>query len=348
MPRPARDAVSLAVVESSQVGEARRLASSLAERIGFDPTQQARVALIVTELGNNLVRHASQGELILQRVRSDGRVGIEALAIDRGPGVINFQRCLADGFSTAGTPGTGLGTVARQADLFDVYSLVPKGTVISARVWLAARGGPAGTAPRPTLDLGSVCLPMAGEDRCGDAWAFEATEPGRSALIVADGLGHGPKAAEASDLAIATFRQNPTFGPAEQLAAIYPTLRPTRGAAVAVTTIDHDRRELRFAGVGNIAGTIFENDARRQGLISHNGTVGAAMPRVQEFAHPWPDEALLVLHSDGLATSWRLDNQPLLRSREPGVIAGALYRDFNRGRDDVTVVVARNGGIKSP
>jgi hypothetical protein len=50
-----------------------------------------------------------------------------------------------------------------------------------------------------------------------------------------------------------------------------------------------------------------------------------------------------VLHSDGLLTQWSLDPYPGLSSRRPDVIAGVLYRDFRRVRDDATVVVARNG-----
>jgi hypothetical protein len=50
---------------------------------------------------------------------------------------------------------------------------------------------------------------------------------------------------------------------------------------------------------------------------------------------------LLVMHSDGLATHWNLDQYPGLVGRRPSLIAGVLYRDFARGRDDVTVVVAK-------
>ena len=47
------------------------------------------------------------------------------------------------------------------------------------------------------------------------------------------------------------------------------------------------------------------------------------------------------MHSDGLTTHWTLERLPGLAARHPSLIAGVLYRDFKRGRDDVTVVVAR-------
>jgi hypothetical protein len=68
------------------------------------------------------------------------------------------------------------------------------------------------------------------------------------------------------------------------------------------------------------------------------------MRRVQQFDLPLPTNALLLLHSDGLATHWNLADYPGLVGRHPGIIAGVLYRDHERGRDDVTVLVVRNGG----
>ena len=53
------------------------------------------------------------------------------------------------------------------------------------------------------------------------------------------------------------------------------------------------------------------------------------------------DWCVLILASDGISASWRFDKYPGLPSRHPAVIAGDLYRDYNRGRDDVTVLVAR-------
>jgi hypothetical protein len=92
--------------------------------------------------------------------------------------------------------------------------------------------------------------------------------------------------------------------------------------------------------VGNIAGTILKPTGRH-GLASHSGIVGHTVPKIQEFTHPWADTALLVMHSDGLMSRWDLDAYPGLAPRHPGLIAGVLYRDYTRGRDDVTVVAVK-------
>jgi hypothetical protein len=87
-----------------------------------------------------------------------------------------------------------------------------------------------------------------------------------------------------------------------------------------------------------------EATAAHRHLVSYNGTVGHTLRKLQEFAFPWPRDALLVLHSDGLGTHWDFNAYPGLTSRHPALIAAVLYRDYDRGRDDVSVVVIRNRG----
>ena len=107
-----------------------------------------------------------------------------------------------------------------------------------------------------------------------------------------------------------------------------------------VAEIDLVQNCVRYAGVGNISGVIVSNGSSRH-LVSTNGTVGHDVRKVQEFSYPFPDNALLVLHSDGLTSHWNMDAYPGLIVKPPSLIAGVLYRDFQRGNDDVTVVAAR-------
>ena len=125
--------------------------------------------------------------------------------------------------------------------------------------------------------------------------------------------------------------------------ACHAALARTRGAAVAVAKLVASGDRGSFAGVGNIVSRV-EASATNRHLVSYNGTVGHALRKVQEFAFPWPRGALLILHSDGLGTQWDLDAYPGLAARHPALVAGVLYRDYDRGRDDVSVVVLRNRG----
>jgi anti-sigma regulatory factor (Ser/Thr protein kinase) len=330
---------ALPVHDVSQVAEARRGAAALAQRMGFSEEETGRVAIVATELATNLVKHGNGGELLVGDFEDGTGEGIECLALDRGPGMADVDACLRDGYSTTGTAGTGLGAVARQSQFVDIFSRPGLGTAALARL---QRGRRRKTAS-PDLDAayGAVSLPKAGEEACGDAWSAKP-HPNGLTLMVVDGLGHGPLAAEAAHAASAVFSRCHERAPAEIIDRIHGALRATRGAAVSVARLDLGRTCVHFAGIGNVAGTLIAGPMVRK-MVSHNGTVGHAMKRIQEFTYDFVGTPLVILCSDGLGTSWALDRYPGLSMRHPSLIAGVLYRDFTRGRDDVTVLVGTGG-----
>jgi len=162
-------------------------------------------------------------------------------------------------------------------------------------------------------------------------------------VLLADGLGHGISAHDAARAAIDAFRTHREEEPAAILDACHSALARTRGAAIAIARVVASAERGSMAGVGNIVCRVEASTANRH-LVSHNGTVGHMMRKVQEFTFPWPHDALLVMHSDGLGTHWDLGSYPGLTVRHPALIAAVLYRDYDRGRDDVSVVVIRNRG----
>lgn len=327
------------ITESSASAEVRRLAAELARKHGFDETDMGRVAIVVSEASMNLAKHAERGRILLRAFEDSGRIGVEALALDEGPGISNLNECLRDGYSTAGSPGTGLGAMQRLSDEFDIHSTPGKGTVVLTRVF-ARSAGPKSVRTEARPEIGVVNLPKPGEDVCGDSWAFHFRD-GRSVALVADGLGHGPDAATASRAAVVALHDQVQLSPAALLEYAHGALRPTRGAAVAVAEFSQEG-EIRYAGVGNIGGVIVTYDSERH-MVSHNGTLGAEMRKTQEFLYPFPKDALLIMYSDGISSHWSLKSYPGLITRRPSLIAGVLYRDFARGRDDVTVIVIRKG-----
>ncbi len=333
-----RPSLAMVLDHPTKVGEARRRAVAIAEKLDFDETQRGRVALVVTEAASNLIKHAGQGDLIVQGLTGSASAAarLDVLAVDRGPGMIDVGRCLAGGYSTAGSLGAGLGAIARLADGFAIHSLPGAGTALWAR--LDAAGAASGV--RPSLELGVVGVAVAGEVACGDEWAI-LDRAGMGFVLLVDGLGHGPAAAEAAAEAVAVFRDFPSSEPGAIVAAAHVALRGTRGAALAIASFDARREVVRYAGVGNISGVIVDRGIRRTtSMVSQNGTVGHAVRKIQEFEYAWPEGASVVLHSDGLGTRWDLGRYAGLSARNPGLVAGLLYRDYKRDRDDVTVVVA--------
>lgn len=323
------------ITDTTHVSEVRRHSVALAASEGFTEQATGEIAIVATEIAHNVLKHAGTGEVHLTGLSGHCTSGLEVLSIDKGPGMANWHDCIADGFSTAGTAGNGLGAISRLTDALDAYSRPGQGTVLVARKFVV---------PRPQVrseewTLGAVRVPYPGELSCGDNWGARRTGSEIS-LIVADGLGHGLLASEASNAAVAAFHRGRAEGVSAMLQDVHAALRSTRGAAVAVVRVQMESGFVRYAGLGNIVGVLL-GGARPQFMVSHNGTAGLEARRFQEFEYRLPPDATVVMHSDGLTTSWSADSYPGLLRRHPSVIAGILYRDANRGRDDVCVVVGR-------
>lgn len=333
-----KDILRIQVDHPTGVGEARRFVVPVCRALDFSETDISNVSLIVTELATNLSKHTKGGELFIRTLDCRGIHGIEVLSIDKGPGMEDVARCMSDGFSTAGSPGTGLGAIRRISHEFDIHSEKGNGTVVMSRYWSRVNLDTDGLPERP-LQVGAICLPVNQENACGDAWAVEQTSR-KSILVVVDGIGHGPHAAEASQLAIGIFRNNTRHSPAHIIEQLHARMGATRGAAVAVAEVDHVNRIVRYSGVGNVAGKIVTDNVTRN-MVSHNGTVGHQAHRIQEFTYPWSDHSILIMNSDGVATGVNLPDSPILSGKHPSLIAAVLFRDFGRGSDDAVVVVAK-------
>jgi anti-sigma regulatory factor (Ser/Thr protein kinase) len=329
--------VLVPVREATDVASARRIVAHLAGKANFSGDDAGALAIVVTEASTNLIKHGGGGDLIVRDISNGAGPLVEVIAIDNGPGMSSVPRCFEDGYSTAGSPGTGLGALARLSRFHDIYSIPGKGTVLLAQV--GARAADSGG----WLRIAAINVPYPGEEISGDAWAIHAS-PTRTRLILADGLGHGIFASEASTAAVRFVDDISSAGPADVIANAHLSLRPTRGAAIAVADIDASGAFLTFAGVGNVAGSVVSEPRTRRQMVSINGTLGHQVRSPRQFQYPLGPDALVILHSDGVSTHWSFEKYPGLFQRDPGVIAAVLFRDHRRTRDDATVVVARVTG----
>lgn len=318
----------LVIEDNSQIGHARRTAQKLAEQHGFDTTDAGRVALVATELASNILKHAIRGELHLRVLPRASGAGIEMLAIDRAHG-FDVQACLADGFSTGGTQGIGLGTVSRQAEVFDVYA-DSRGAVLLTRMYSR-------TDKDPDHRMGVSQHSLRNDPACGDTWHLALEGPRISALVI-DGLGHGEEAERAARAGEKAFALMPFASPLLVLEDIHQAMTGTRGGAVAIAQFNAGSDALKFVGIGNIGACLIA-PAKSRGLASHPGIVGGQFRKAQPFDYAQVTGQLLIMYSDGLQSRWNLADYPGLVHRHPAVIAAILHRDFCRGRDDVKVLV---------
>jgi anti-sigma regulatory factor (Ser/Thr protein kinase) len=321
------------VTDRSQVAQARRLVTEFAARVGTPEGRIAQIAITVTELATNLLKHGGGGDILAGEFQDRDGGGVEIQALDSGAGMDDVGRCIQDGFSTAGSMGHGLGAVVRQTDHLHIWSRPGRGTAITARFVLRA------PTHASNLQCGGACSPYPGELACGDAWAV-TDAPGGPTVLLADGTGHGIEAARAANTAVDILRQHTEEPCAALLLRVHHALMPTRGAAVAIARIDTAAQVIRYAGIGNISGTAVAGSGLCR-MVSYNGIAGHLTPRVREFVYPCAGNPLLILHSDGVSTRWDLAAYPGLTTQHPSLVASVLLRDFRRGRDDASVAALR-------
>jgi anti-sigma regulatory factor (Ser/Thr protein kinase) len=316
------------------------MALRLAESHELDEDARGRIALVVTELGTNLVRHAKAGRILVACSAVDDGSHFEVLSIDSGPGMHDINHCLRDGYSSGTTPGTGFGAVKRLSTEFSAFSAIDRGTVILSRICISARGA---VLPRAVAASGfahaGICLAAPGEAISGDAWGIRI-EGATATVMVADGLGHGSEAAAAAEVALSAFVDRGPGSPSAALEHIHPLMRQTRGAAVAISALDLRANTVVTAGAGNICGRILSGLSDRS-LLSQHGTLGLQIRTLRDATYAWPEHSLVVMHSDGLKTRWDLAGVGGLLRCDPAVVAAWLVRDHARGADDVTVVVVK-------
>lgn len=329
----AQSAVRLDVADAGMVLVAQQHARQVARQAGLDEDGAENAALVAAELAGNAQRHGQAGQLLVQPCIEGPAVDV--VALDRGPGMTDWDRSFVDGYSTAaGSLGAGLGAVTRVASRVAGCAESERGTVVSARI------GPVAHA----ATVGAVGSPRRGERVNGDAWSWAVDRAGVFAVL-ADGLGHGREAAAAGAAAVADPAGLASSEPAEALLRIHTRLRGTRGAAVTVVRLRRSSGgsgfELLVAGAGNVAAVVVAPDGSvRRTLIGH-GTAGLVVRTPTQTTTAVPEDGVVVLHTDGVSGSWDLRGRPRAVAAAPVVLAALLLRDHERGSDDTGVLVLR-------
>ncbi|GAA2410710.1 SpoIIE family protein phosphatase [Streptomyces glaucosporus] len=315
----------------SAIHLAATAARDCALRCGLPGAMPDQAAVLASELAGNLVKHATDGTVYVQPFRLG--TGVEVLAVDRGPGIRDLDRAMADGYTTtAGSLGAGLGAVRRIATEFAIRTRVGVGTVVCARL------SPPDEPPSPRWDTGSVCLPAKGERHCGDACAVVGSGDVLTGLVV-DGLGHGLSAAEAARSALRSFRTAPDRPLDDILTSLHRSLRHTRGAAAGVLRLHPDRAE--YCGIGNIRAVALSGGEVLHRLAGQPGIAGWNVPTPRVRTLPLPPGAVVALHSDGIESRWSHSPSAFLLRLPPPLLAAALAHGHRRTRDDATVLTVQ-------
>lgn len=330
---------SYLVEDRSYVAYIKREIHNRIAKTTFSQGQAGEIDIIVSEITSNMVKHAGRGQL-LYRVRElpHSETIFEVISIDHGPGMSDTARMMKDGISTTGTLGEGLGAIKRLSTSFSLYSIPGWGTILYSLV--ATKKSSLSHDNVSDVEIRALCVNKPKEKVCGDGYAMRHN--GTSTMIFfADGLGHGEKAKEAVDEARNFFFETKVSDPVDLLKEMHQKLRKTRGLVGTVAVCDLFKREWRVCGIGNISTRVYTN-IRHKNYMSYNGTVGMVIPTSMHTAvFPVEKNQHLIMCSDGLQSRWDLSKYPGVLKHDPMILAACFYKDFTRGNDDSSVLIAK-------
>lgn len=309
------------------------LARDLVRRVGrgMPEPMVERLALVVSELGRNQLRHARVGRIGVRALVREKTVGLEMAAVDRGDGIADPTTAFAGKLRSTGSLGVGLASVRSGVDELDVDVRLGVGTCIYARKFaspLARR-----------REVGLIVRPAEHEKVAGDDAMF-LREGERLRLVVADGVGHGMHARSAAATAVDALRGAVATDVA--LLDLDPRLHDSRGCAIAVVDIDEGARTARMSGVGNVEVHHVKLDGTTR-LMGRPGSLGQRGRKLRVHVEDLSLDPrdVVVVFSDGLLSRTALARRDPTVHEHPIVVAQKLLQEFGRKNDDATVLVAR-------
>jgi anti-sigma regulatory factor (Ser/Thr protein kinase) len=303
---------------------------------GFNEKRIAELDIVVAELTSNLHKYAQAGELLVGHFKNTDNEYVELISIDNGPGITDLSRVMADGFSTTNTMGHGLGSIKRLSDQFDAFSSKGWGTILLSRIYKT----PPDLKRKKDYSVAAIVVSKPGETTSGDGYYVKVTEQYIKVLL-ADGLGHGPEANFAVNEGVKAFKLCPDHSPVEILRFMHSHVRKTRGMVATVAVFDLKKRDMRIAGVGNISGKLLGNVLDKNQL-AYNGIVGHNVPNTMNDQYlSLDDYNQLILCSDGMRSRWEANKLPGLARCDGSIQAAAIYKDFARRTDDMSVLIIK-------
>lgn len=123
------------LVTDEDVVRLRKMVRDDMVTLKFSLTDQTKMVTAASELARNVLRYGGGGHAQLEQLTRNGVHGVRATFIDSGPGIVDLDLALTDGYTTGGGMGLGLSGARRLADEFDIDSAPGKGTTVTITKW---------------------------------------------------------------------------------------------------------------------------------------------------------------------------------------------------------------------
>ena len=132
---PIRRSETLPIVNEIDIVRVRQQVRAWSITCGFSLVEQTKMVTAASELARNALEHGKGGEALLEELDDGSRRGIRVTFTDSGPGIIDIDQAMRDGFTTGGGMGHGLGGSKRLVEDFSISSVAGEGTKVSIGRW---------------------------------------------------------------------------------------------------------------------------------------------------------------------------------------------------------------------
>ena len=129
----------LPIISESDIVACRKVIRNLTTAAGFGVTDVTRIVTAVSELARNIFVHAESGKMRWNITHQAGKIGIELIFEDNGPGISDVEQALLPGYSTVKSMGMGLPGVKRLMDEMRIASEPGAGSSVTVKKWARAR-----------------------------------------------------------------------------------------------------------------------------------------------------------------------------------------------------------------
>ena len=120
---------------SDDIVRVRRIVREWAVSLGFSLVDQTKVVTAASELARNVIDYGGGGDFRIESLNNDARRGLRLTFSDQGPGIVDMEQAMKDGFTTGGGLGLGLGGAKRLVNEFLIDSKPGRGTTVVIIRW---------------------------------------------------------------------------------------------------------------------------------------------------------------------------------------------------------------------
>lgn len=303
----------------------------------FSEQRTGEIDIVVSEMVSNLIKHVSRGEILYRLNIDDNEPVFEVICIDNGCGIKDISYSMKDGISSKSTLGNGIGSIMRLSNFSQIYSQPDWGTIVYSLFYNSIE-----LRKMPQTNTLVRCINVAkpGEKVSGDSGAIRHVG-NKTLVFLGDGLGHGELAKDASDQAIEIFNKSIHSEPCEVIREMHEAVKNTRGLVGTVGIVDHQSKEWKICGVGNIT-TRLQSGIENKNYSNYNGIIGLNIPgRLESNRYQMDKFQQLILCSDGIKTRWDLTQYPSILKYDPMLLAAVIYKDHARHIDDMTILIVK-------